>query len=465
MAFLETVYNGISAFTDWLWGLPILFLLIGGGLVLTVLIGGVQFTRFGFIFKNTLGTVFNKDLQEEKKKGGVTPYQGMIAALSATVGTGNIVGVGAAIALGGPGALFWMWVCGFVAMAIKYAEVTMACAYREKQADGSYKAGPYMYIRDGLHCKPVAILFGIAMIVTLSFISSVHASALTSNLGGIGVNKYIACGIIVLFIVLVIFGGMKALVKITEKMVPIMAGIYLVFALIVIVANIGNIGSVLVSIFKGAFTGTAALGGFTGATLAATVRWGLARGVFSNDAGLGLSASVQGQVASIDHPAQQGMWAIIETFLDTIVICTLTGLLILFSGVWSIDGESATYAARAMETVFGSIGHFGCVLSLVLFGLSSLITNTEGCGIQAESMFNSKLVGRLFQIFLLAVVVLGCLTDISKAFMLADFGNGICLLLNVPALILLGKGLRSLSREWFGNNGDLAAISRARNSK
>lgn len=457
---MSAIYDLISSFTNWLWGIPILILLVGGGVILSVIIGGVQFLNLGFIFKKTVGTLFDKEEQAKKKAAGITPFQALTAALGATVGTGNIVGVGTAIALGGPGALFWMWVCGFLAMGIKYSEVTMSIQYREKQADGSYRGGPFMYMKEGLHCAPLAVVFGVMMLVTMSFICCVHGSAITSNLASVGVPGIVSCIIMVAFMVAIILGGMKGLVKITDKMVPIMSVLYIICGIIVIFANIGNIGTVFVSIFKGAFTGTAAVGGFAGAAFSAALRNGLARGVFSNDAGLGLSASIQAQAEAIDHPAQQGMWAVVETFIDTIIICTFTGLMILFTGVWTTGEGGATLAATALGTVLGPVGKYGCVISLVLFGISSLIADLQGARIQAVAMFKSDKLGRVFQILILALVIVGSFVDISKAFMLADFGNGIVLLLNIPALILLGKVLRKTTREWFNNKGDLEAIAK-----
>lgn len=452
------IYDLISAFTDWVWGIPILLLLVGGGIILTVIIGGIQFRHLGLIWKTTIATLFDKELQAKKKAEGVSPFQALTAALGATVGTGNIVGVGAAIAIGGPGALFWMWVCGFMAMGIKYSEVTLSIMYRKKDEKGDYRGGPFMYMRDGLHAAPVAVTFGLAMIITLSFICSVHSSSITSNLASLGVNKYVSCVIMVAFMIAIILGGMKSLVAISEKLVPFMSAAYIICCLIIIIANIGSIGGVLASIFTGAFTGWAAVGGFAGATLANTMRWGLARGVYSNDAGLGLSASVQAQAAAIDHPAQQGSWAVVETFIDTIIICSVTGFAILFTGVWTQGGESATLASRAFGSVFGGAGQVLCIVALVLFGITSLITDLQGARLQTIAMFDSDFLGRIFQILVVIMVVVGSMIDISKTFVIADFGNAIVLILNVPSMIFLGKKLRIVTDEWFKNKGDLNVI-------
>lgn len=463
MGIFSSIYNVIAAITNWIWGLPVLILLVGGGIIISAIIGCIQLRRFGFIMKNTIGSLANKEEQAKKKAAGVSPFQAVTAALGGTVGTGNIVGAGAAIATGGPGALFWMWVCGFIAMAIKFAEVTLSCAYRKKDEDGSYKAGPFMYIKDGLHCLPWAVVFGVMMLITLCVICGVHSSAIITNLASVGVSKYLALVMILVVLVIVIVFGMRGLVSISDKLVPIMSGLYILVALGVIILNVGNIGTVLSEIFKGAFTGQSAVGGFTGVSVASTIRFGLARGVFSNDAGLGLSASVQAQAEAIDHPAQQGMWAVFEVFLDTIIICSLTGFMILFTGVWQSGDTGATLAATALGSTYGIIGQIGCIICLVLFGLSSLLTAFQAVMIQAVSMFSSKVIGHVFQAFIIAMIVLGCLTDINSVYLLADFGNGVVLFLNIPAIVLLGKTLRKKTKEWFDNDGDLEVIRKLNN--
>lgn len=447
---LQTIYDGISSFTSWVWGIPVLGLLVVSGIIITFSIGGIQFTKLGYALKNTLGTLFNKEEQAKKKEKGISPFQSFVAALGATVGTGNIVGVATAIALGGPGALFWMWVCGFLAMGIKYAETTLSCHYRQPRKNMSgYLAGPYMYMRDGLKCIPVAILFGIMKLVAPCLISGVHAASITSNLALINVPTIAAAAILFVFAASVAFWGMKALVKITGRMVPIMCGLYIIAALAIIILNIDKTGEVFASIFKGAFSGWAAIGGFAGATIASTMRYGLARGVFSNDAGLGLQALLHAQADDIDHPARQGMWAIAETFIDTIVICTLSGLVVLYSGVWTEGIGAATMITTAMGNTFGDVGRIVCVISLVLFGISSHIAGIQALEVQAVSMFDSKMLARIMQVIWLAVMVVSCFSDISSAFVFADLANAVVLFLNLPVLILLSKKLRELTNEGF----------------
>ena len=468
MSIFHSIYEVINAIVGWVWGIPILIVLVGGGIILTCIIGGAQFLHFGFIMKNTLGSIFDKEEQARRKAAGVSPYQAVTAALGSTIGTGNIAGVGSAIALGGPGALFWMWVCGIVAMAIKFCEVTMSVRYRQKNPQGEgYLAGPFMYMRDGLHCKPLAYAFTTLSLITLGTIGGVHSGAIADNLAPLGVPRIATCVVVTAVVILVMVGGMKRLVSVTDKMVPLMSAIYIVCAFIIVGANIGNFGTAIREIFVGAFTGQAAVGGFTGAAVAATIRNGLARGVFSNDAGLGLQATIHAQAEAIDHPAQQGMWAVFETFIDTIIICSLTGFMIIFSGVWQTGATGSTLASLAFESVLGYAGHLLCVFSLLLFALSSIISNSQGLRIQATAATGSKVFVNTLLVFFVLMVVLGSLNSMASIFVLTDFGNGLVIFLNVPSLILLGGELRRLTKEWFGHKGDLAAIEadRARNQR
>lgn len=443
------IWNAISNLTDWLWGNPLLILLVGGGIILAFILNFIQVRKFPFIMRNTLGTIFNKEEQARQKAHGVSPLQVLIAAVGGTVGTGNIVGVSSAIAIGGPGALFWMFICGFIAMGIKYSEVTLGVAYREKLPNGEYRGGPFMYILKGLGWKPVAYIFGVCSMVCMAMICCVHGSSMTSNAASIGIPSYVTLIFAVAFMMFVCFGGMKALCRISDVLVPVMSCLYILAGFIVILINIKALPAVVVSIFKGAFTPTAAVGGFAGAVFKTAMTQGFRRGVFSNDAGLGLSSTVQSQAAIIEHPAQQGSWAVIETFIDTTIICSITGLMVIFSGVWTSGESGATLAGSALASVFGQGGRYLCVLGLFLFGLSSLITDLEGVKLYSDNMFKSDVVGYCFQGLIVAMVIFGTFVDISKAFMLADFTNAVVLIINMICIFALGKKLRTLTVEWF----------------
>ena len=234
------IWNAVSAFTDWMWGNPLLILLVGGGIILAFIINFIQIRKFGFIWRNTIGTIFNKEEQARKKAQGVSPLQVLIAAVGATVGTGNIVGVSSAIAIGGPGALFWMFICGFIAMGIKYSEVTLGVEYREKLSNGQYRGGPFMDILKGLGWKPVAYIFGICSMVCMAMICCVHGSSMTSNAASIGIPPIVTLVFAVIFMLVVCFGGMKALCKISDVLVPVMSILYILAGLIVILINIGS---------------------------------------------------------------------------------------------------------------------------------------------------------------------------------------------------------------------------------
>lgn len=448
------IYQMISEFTNWVWGVPLTIFLALGGVILTIIIEGVQFRKMGWIFKNTLGPAFDKENAAKiKAEGGVSPLQTVIAAVGASVGTGNIVGVGTAIALGGPGALFWMWISAMFIMGMKYAENTLSCYYREKDGHGGYCAGPFMYMYKGLHHPVLANIFGILMLLCLCIICGMHAGSITTNLTAIGISKYISTIAMAVCIIGIAVGGMKFLVKITDKLVPIMGLVYIICGLVVIITNIGKIGYVFASIFSGAFTGTAAFGGFAGAGAMMAIRWGVARACYSNDAGLGFSACICAQPDDIGHPAKQGMWAVIEVFIDTVLICSTTAFIILFSGVWETGEGGATLAVSGVASVLGPAGRVLAIFCLVMFGFSSLIVDVEGVKIQAISMFKNLTIGNATVFLVLAVVVAACLADINSVFVFADFTNALILFLNVPAVIALYKPLKMLTHEWFDTDG------------
>lgn len=444
------LYDAIVAFDDWYWGIPVLFILVGGGIVLSIIIENIQFTKFGFIMKHTFGAMMDAKGEREKRSKGITSLQAVTAALGGTIGTGNIVGVASAIMMGGPGALFWMWVCGFVAMGIKYCEVDLGVAFRQKSKHtNGYLAGPFVYVRDGLHWKALAYIISACLLVLTIVVAAVHSSTIKGTMSDVGVPPIVTTVVIVIISAIIVFGGMKWLVKMTDFMVPFMAIFYIICCLIVIFANITNIGTVFAEIFKGAFTGQAAIGGFAGAAVMTAIRQGLARGVFSNDAGCSLQAILHAQAETIEYPAEQAIWAVFETFIDTIVVCTMTGLMILFTGVWTSGAAEETIASNGLATVLGGFGKFGCVLSLVLFALSSLMAVACTVPSQALEIFDSPSLMKFMQILFLVSVTAGCLADVSSTFIMADLGNGIVLCLNMICMIALGKVLRSDTRNYL----------------
>lgn len=442
-------YNFISNITNWFWGIPVVLILIGGGFFLTIKIRGIQFRKFGVIWKKTFGSLFDKEAQKKRlETTGVTPLAAAWSALGCTIGTGNIVGAATAIALGGPGALFWMWLSALAAMAVKYGEAVLSIRYREKRVDG-YFGGLYMYIKNGLNNKALAGITAVIMLVAGTIVAGSHGASIKGSFVQMGmpsISAVVVCGI---FVLAVLIFGTRGLNKITGIMIPFMTAFYLVLSIVVVFANIGNIGPVIVSIFKGAFCGQAAIAGFGGAALAQTVRWGLARGVFSNDAGLGFQAVLYAEAEDNKDPAETGCWAIAETFIDTIVVCSLTCFMVLLSGVWQTGASGLELASAAISTVFGEFGRIGCLISMILFALSSQIGICNVVRRQSIALTGKKAAGYIAGAIFFVVVIAACMFDIEQAFVFADFGNGIILTLNVIAIILLSKELRSAVDGWL----------------
>lgn len=310
------IYNAIMAFTNWMWTFPILALLIGGGLVITVACDFVQIKHFGYMLKATFG-----DAAHSKSEEGISSWSAMVATLANTIGTGNIIGVGSAIALGGPGAVFWMWVIGFVAMALKYSEALLGVYTREKDANGQWRGGANIYLAK--IWKPLGWIWAITCCFGMAIGCGVHTGAISSSVHTFGVPSLITTVVCCVIIVLVILGGLGALVKVTDKLVPAMAIIYMAAGTLLIILNIQNLIPALISVFTNAFTGTAATGGFAGAALAATIKNGCSRGVYSNDGGNG-SASILHAQANTNEPVKQGMFGIFEVFMCTMIICTFS---------------------------------------------------------------------------------------------------------------------------------------------
>jgi len=470
MTFAEVVnyLNGIA------WGPWMLILLVGTGVFLSAKVGFIQFTRFGHAMKNTIGKIFQK---QTAAGGEVTPFQAMTTALAATVGTGNIAGVTGAIAVGGPGAVFWMWLSAIFGMVTKYSEVVLAVKYRERNAKGDYVGGPMYYIRNGLGKKWnwLAILFsvlaclaafGIGNMTQVNTIASSFNSAIDAFGGNtaaasvvffgqtVPVSSIAVGGVVAVIVALVLFGGIKRIGAVTEKLVPFMAVIYIICSLCVIGVNFGSIGKVFGMIFKGAFSAQAALGGAFGITIMQTIQKGVGRGVFSNEAGLG-SAPMAHAATSETDPVRQGLYGIFEVFMDTIVICTLTSLTLLCGvesgGVAISWGQSAgtELIGAAFGTVFGGkIGSLLVAVGISLFALSTILSwslyGTRCC----EFLFGAK-VTLVYQIIFVCVVVIGATLDLELVWNIADTLNGFMAIPNLIALLGLSGVVVKLTKEYF----------------
>ncbi len=461
MQLITNINNAINGFV---WGLPMLVLLMGAGLFLSLRTGFVQFQKFGHAMKNTIGKIFKK---QTAKAGSVTPFQAMTTALAATVGTGNIAGITWAVTLGGAGAIFWMWIAALLGMCTKYAEIVLAIKFRERNAEGDWVGGPMYYIKNGLgkNWKWLGAVFaifgalaafGIGNAVQVGNITDALNSAIQTfvpSAASAEATINLVIGIVVAAIVgLVVLGGIKRIGSVTEKLVPFMSLLYIVGSLVVVFANIDKVGPVFGMIFKGAFNPAAVTGGVSGMVIKECITWGVKRGVFSNEAGLG-SAPIAHAAADVDHPVQQGLYGIFEVFVDTIIICTLTGLTLLVSGIdlnYGVKGSTALNM-QAFGTVLGNepaaiiIG-----IGIALFALSTILSWALYGTRCVEFLFGGK-SGRIYQVLFVIITVVGATMDLGLAWDIADTLNGLMAIPNLIGLFGLSGVVVSCTREYFAN--------------
>lgn len=348
---LTLIETGVANISNFLWTYVLAIILIAGGVFLTIRLNFFQFRFFGHVLKRTIGQIFKKN----KHEGTITPFQAFTSALASTAGATNIVGVPLAIALGGPGALFWMWMVALIGMATRYSEILLGLKYRELNKEGVWVGGPQYYIKKGLGWNKIAAFFAFFLMIEIIPSVMVQSNSITTQVqGAFGWPVWITGIIITILIGIIVFGGIKRIGKVTDKLVPGMVLSYLIICFIVIFANIGTIPSVFGLIFTHAFTPISAAGGFAGAGIAQAIRWGIARGLYSNEAGLG-TGPVAHAAAQTDHPSKQALWGIFSVFVDTIVICTVTGLTVLSSGAWKEVGadQSSNMVNIAFADVFG----------------------------------------------------------------------------------------------------------------
>ena len=461
---MELLASINSAINSVVWGVPMLVLLVGGGILLTVRTFGVQFRKFGYAMKNTLGKVFSKS---EAKEGEITPFQAMSTALAGTVGTGNIAGITTAVTLGGAGTIFWLWITALIGMATKYSEVLLAVRFRERNKYGDWVGGPMYYIKNGLgknwrwlgaiFCIFAALAaFGIGNAVQVGNITdSINTVILSFNPSFEGQKTVnVVLGILLMVLTgIVIFGGIKRLGSVTEKLVPVMAVIYIVACLVVVIYYAKTLPAVFHDIFVGAFTPSGVTGGAVGSMML-VITWGVKRGVFSNEAGLG-SAPMAHAATSETDCVKQGLYGIFEVFMDTIVICTLSGLTILCAAKgagldlnYGTEGTTSLNAA-ALGTVFTQKGGALIIaVGLALFAFSTILGwalyGTRCC----EFLFGPKAI-KPYQIIFLVVIFVGATMDLGLAWSIADTLNGLMALPNLIALVALsGVVVRETKRHF-----------------
>ncbi|NLA11909.1 MAG: sodium:alanine symporter family protein [Firmicutes bacterium] len=438
----------MGALMYWFGGWPAAVLLVAAGLFLTLRSGFIPLRRFCSIFRLTLGRLGRKD--GPAGKGAISPFQALTTALAATVGTGNIAGVATAITLGGPGAIFWMWVSAFFGMTTKFAEIVLAVRFRVASPGGSFAGGPMYALRDGLR-RPglglayaffgAAAAFGIGNLVQANSVAGVLQTAF-------GITPLFTGIVLAVLVALVILGGIRRIGGITEKLVPVMALLYVGGSLAVLFICRCQIVPALGEIIRSAFSGRAAAGGFAGAGVLQAVHYGVIRGVFSNEAGLG-SASIAHAAAVTDHPVRQGLWGIVEVFIVSYVICTMTALVLLVTGAWTGSLEGASLTAAAFNEVLPVSGHFIVSASLILFAFSTLLSWSyygEQC---FQYIFDR---GRyLYRLLWIIGIVVGALGGLRPVWAFADSLNALMILFNLGGLVGMSALLVGLDREfWAG---------------
>ena len=436
----------LKALDAFVWGPPLLILLVGTGIYLTIRLGLLQVARLPKAFQ----LIFTKD----KGHGDVSSFAALCTALAATVGTGNIIGVATAIKVGGPGALFWMWMAAFFGMATKYAEGLLAIKYRSKDANGAVAGGPMHYILLGMGEKwrPLAIFFALAgvLVALLGIGTFTQVNSITESIQNTAqIDPAITALVLSVFVAIAVFDGLKSISKVSTAVVPFMAIVYILGTLTVILFNIEKIPATLALIFTSAFSPAAAVGGFAGASIRMAIQNGVARGVFSNESGLG-SAPIAAAAAKTNEPVEQGLISMTGTFIDTLIICTLTGLTILVTGVWSGDLNGVALTQSAFSTIFSNFGPALLTIFLVLFAFTTILGWNyygERC---FEFLFGVRFIW-LYRVVFVLMVLLGGFIELDMVWIIADIVNALMALPNLIALLALSPVVVAETKKYFNN--------------
>jgi len=443
---IDTITAANSWLNGYVWGWPMIVLLVGTGLLLTIVTGGLQFRYLPFALREVLG----KLRQKSTAAGEVSPFQAVATALASTVGVGNIAGVATAISIGGPGALFWLWVSGVLGMCTKFAEIVIAIHYREPDSSGQMRGGAMYVLRKGLGMPWLATIFaGLVSLAAFGIGNMVQANSVAASLqSSFGVAPQISGLVLAALTAAVILGGIKRIGQFTEYLVPFMALFYLGGGLFILVRFASEIPAAIALVMSSAFGGAAATGGFAGSTIMLAMRYGIARGLFSNEAGLG-SAPLVHAAARTDHPVRQGLYGIFEVFVDTILVCTTTGLAILVTGVWSDGSTGAALAGSAFSTGLpGTWGNIVVTTSLVLFAYSTVIGWSYYGETAIVYLFGAK-AAMPYKLAWLVFIYLGAIGSLHLVWDIADTLNGLMAIPNLIAVLASIGLLRRLIKEFF----------------
>lgn len=464
---IEVVTNANDAVNGFVWGLPMLVLLVGTGILMTLLTKAFQVSHFGHWMKNTLGSIFSDKkitAHTGKEDRSISQFQSLCTALAATIGTGNIAGVAAAIVSGGPGAIFWMWIVAVFGMMTNYSENVLGIFYRRKNEKGEWAGGAMYYLRDGLgsykYCsvvgKVLAVLFS-CFCVLASFgignMSQINSIAVNMD-SAFHIPNWVTGALLLVVAGLVVVGGLKRIASVTEKLVPFMAIAYVLGALVIVGVNFRNVGPAFAAIFKGAFAMKAIGGGIVGSGVKKAVTWGMKRGVFSNEAGLGSSVMVH-SCSNVKEPVQQGMWGIFEVFADTIIVCTLTALSVLTSGLVDLNTgavltatEDTALVAEAFSGVFGSFGAAFIAIAILLFAFSTVLGWSHYGATAFEYLFGAKAT-MVYKVFFVCFIMVGATMKLSLAWDLSDTFNGLMAIPNLIGVLSLSGVVYKITKNYI----------------
>ncbi|MCQ2519393.1 MAG: alanine:cation symporter family protein [Lachnospiraceae bacterium] len=477
--FISNVTSVNDAVNSFAWGWFAIILLLGTGVVCSAITKFFQFSHLRHWWSNTIATVFHKDTHNKSEVGAVSQFQALCTALAATIGTGNIAGVAAAICVGGPGAVFWMWVAALLGMMTNYSENILGIYYRRKNAENEWSGGPMYYLRDGLGsykgmknvgkvlavvfaCFAVLASFGIGNLgqinkITLNMESAFFSDMAVPAVAGVSIIRWFIGVILMIIGGFIILGGLKRIAAVAERVVPFMAIVYVVGALIIMCCHITSIGAMIASIFKFAFGAKAVAGGAAGTALSLAIKNGCKRGIFSNEAGLGSSVMVHSN-SNVKEPVKQGLWGIFEVFADTIIVCTMTAIVCLSSGAIDLstgapvgDVDSATLVAKAFGGIFGKPGEWFIAIAVLLFAFTTVMGWSHYGSKAVEYLFGVK-GAKVYRIIFVLMIISGALLDNSLAWDISDTFNGLMMIPNLIGVLALTPVVLKLTNNYVERN-------------
>lgn len=443
---MEALLSLINTISGYVWGPPLLILLVGTGAWLTLNLKGIQFSKLW----HSLYLALIKRKEDTDEPGDITHFQALMTALSATVGTGNIAGVATAVAVGGPGALFWMWITGLVGMATKYAEAVLAVKYRVKDAEGAMSGGPMYYIEKGLGWKWLGVMFAFfAAVAAFGIGNMVQSNSVADAVNSTFGIPHIATGLVLMVATaFVVLGGIKSIGRVTGVLVPIMIVFYIGGSLLIILMNAAEVPAAFALIINEAISPTAATGGFAGSTIMLTIRMGVARGVFSNESGLG-SAPIAAAAAQTKHPVTQALVSMTQTFIDTLIVCTMTGLVLVLTGAWSSGETGAALTSQAYGMGFAG-GEYIVTLGILLFAYSTILGWCYYGEKSIEYLLGEASI-RPYRILFVIFVGIGAVLKLDLVWSLADMFNGLMAFPNLVALLMLTPVVVKETKNYFEN--------------